>query len=386
MKVTIQNKKGLNKDVKIFIDKKTMNNYMNEKFEEIKNNVNLKGFRPGKVPKEILKRQFGKAVFSEVLDKVLKDTSTKALEENKIKPAGQPKLDLKTYGEDKDLEYILSVTELPKLDVKSIENIKFDEYSVKIDPKETEKRINEIAKKSLITEIIKNTEINKFLVNNENNEIEENLLKNLYTKLNLSKSEFENFLVQKKNYTFDEIKKKLMIDILWNDLIYFKFKDQIKIDRNKLLTKIETAALKDKKEYLLSEIIFEKTVSQNLDELIKKIESSINEIGFDNTANIYSVSDTSKFGGKIGWVDETSLSNIINQNLQNKKINEFTDVIQVGNNYLILMINDIKFTKIKIDKDEELKRLVKFETNRQLNQFSKIFFNKSKINYIINEN
>ena len=90
MKVTIQNKKGLNKDVKIFVDKKTMNNYMNEKFEEIKNNVNLKGFRPGKVPKEILKRQFGKAVFSEVLDKVLKDTSTKALEENKIKPAGQP--------------------------------------------------------------------------------------------------------------------------------------------------------------------------------------------------------------------------------------------------------------------------------------------------------
>ena len=211
-------------------------------------------------------------------------------------------------------------------------------------------------------------------------------MKNLYTKLNLSKSEFENFLIQKKNYTLDEIKKKLMIDILWNDLIYFKFKDQIKIDKNKLLTKIENAALKDKKEYLLSEIIFEKTVNQNLDELIKKIKSSINEIGFENTANIYSISDTSKFGGKIGWVDETSLSNIINQNLQNKKINEFTDVIQVGNNYLILMINDIKFTKIKIDKDEEFKKLVKFETNRQLNQFSKIFFNKSKINYIINEN
>ena len=250
----------------------------------------------------------------------------------------------------------------------------------------SEESINEIAKKSLITEIIKNTEINKFLVNNENNEIEENLLKNLYTKLNLSKSEFENFLVQKKNYTFDEIKKKLMIDILWNDLIYFKFKDQIKIDKNELLTKIESAALKDKKEYLLSEIIFEKEINQNLDELIKKIKSSINEIGFENTANIYSISDTSKFGGKIGWVDETSLSKMINQNLQNKKINEFTDVIQVGNNYLILMIEDIKFTKIKIDKDKEFKKLVKFETNRQLNQFSKIFFNKSKMNYIINEN
>ena len=146
MKVTIENKKGLNKDVKVFVDKKTMNAYMDKKYEEIKGTINLKGFRPGKVPREILKRQFGKAIFNEVLDKVLKDTSTKALEENKIKPAGQPKLDLKTYGEDKELEYILSVTELPKIEVKSIENIKFDEYSVKIDSKETDKRIQDIAK------------------------------------------------------------------------------------------------------------------------------------------------------------------------------------------------------------------------------------------------
>ncbi len=146
MKVTVENIKGLNKDIKVFVDKKTMKTYIDEKYEEIKGTVNLKGFRPGKVPKEILKRQFGKAVFNEVLDKVLKDTSTKALEENKIKPAGQPKLDLKTYGEDKDLEYVLSVTELPKVDVGSIKDIKFDEYSVKIDSKETDKRIHEIAK------------------------------------------------------------------------------------------------------------------------------------------------------------------------------------------------------------------------------------------------
>ena len=146
MKVTVENKKGLNKDIKVFVDKKTMDGYMDEKYEEIKGSVNLKGFRPGKVPREILKRQFGKAIFGEVLDKVLKDTSTKALEENKIKPAGQPKLDLKTYGEDKDLEYVISVTELPKVEVKSVENIKFDEYTVKIDEKETDKRIQEIAK------------------------------------------------------------------------------------------------------------------------------------------------------------------------------------------------------------------------------------------------
>jgi len=146
MKVTVENTKGLNKDVKVFIDKKTMNTHMNVKYEEIKNTINLKGFRPGKVPKEILKRQFGQAIFSEVLDKVLKDTSVKALEEKKIKPAGQPKLDLKIYGEDKDLEYVMSVTELPKVELKSVENIRYDEYSVKVDSSETDKRIKEIAK------------------------------------------------------------------------------------------------------------------------------------------------------------------------------------------------------------------------------------------------
>ena len=125
MKVTIQNKKGLNKDLKVFVDKKIIASYVDEKYQEVGKSVTLKGFRPGKVPKDVLKRQFGKEIFGDVLDKVLKDTSTKALEENKIKPAGQPKIDLKTFGEDKDLEYIISVTELPKVEIKSVENIKF---------------------------------------------------------------------------------------------------------------------------------------------------------------------------------------------------------------------------------------------------------------------
>ena len=146
MKVTIQNKKGLSKDLKINIDKKTMNSYMEEKYEEVKKNVVLKGFRPGKVPREVLKRQFGKAIYGEVLDKVLKDTSSKALSDNKIKPAGQPKIDLKTYGEDKDLEYIISVTEFPKVELNALEKIKVNEYSVKIENSETDKRIKEIAK------------------------------------------------------------------------------------------------------------------------------------------------------------------------------------------------------------------------------------------------
>ncbi len=146
MKVTVENKKGLQKDLKVFIDKKTISEYMDEKYDEIRKDVVLKGFRPGKVPTEILKRQFGKAVYGEVIDKVLKDTTTKALEENKIKPAGQPKIDLKSFGEGKDLEYIITVTELPNIDVSSINKIKVDDYEVKIDNTETDKRIDQIAK------------------------------------------------------------------------------------------------------------------------------------------------------------------------------------------------------------------------------------------------
>ena len=146
MKVTVENKKGLEKSIKVLVDKQTINLQLEDKFEEIKKDVVLKGFRPGKVPKEILKRQFGKAVYGEVIDKILKETTTKALENNKIKPAGQPKIDLKTFGEGKDLEYTISVTELPKIDLKNFSQIKYDEYSVKIDPKETDKRIDQIAK------------------------------------------------------------------------------------------------------------------------------------------------------------------------------------------------------------------------------------------------
>ena len=107
MKVTVQNKNGLNKDLKVLVDKKTLEKYLNEKYEEVSKTVQLKGFRPGKVPKEVLKRQFGKAIYGEVLDKVLKETTTKAITDNNIKPAGQPKIDLKSFGEDKDLELSL---------------------------------------------------------------------------------------------------------------------------------------------------------------------------------------------------------------------------------------------------------------------------------------
>ena len=146
MKVTVNSKKGLKIDLKVFIDKKIMNVHMSEKYEELKKTIALKGFRPGKVPAEILKKQFGKAIYGEVLDKVLKETSAKALEEQKIKIAGQPKIDLKTFGEEKDLEYTIQVEELPKVGIEQINNIKLTNYEVKVSDKDIQKRIAEIAK------------------------------------------------------------------------------------------------------------------------------------------------------------------------------------------------------------------------------------------------
>ena len=146
MKVTIDSKKGLMTNLRVTVDKKTINDQIIGRFEELKKTVNLKGFRPGKVPVEILKRQFGKAVYGEVLDKVLKESSTKALEDKKIKVAGQPKIDLKSHGEDKDLEYTIHVEQLPKIQTKEIKEIKITNYEIKATNIDIDKRIKDIAK------------------------------------------------------------------------------------------------------------------------------------------------------------------------------------------------------------------------------------------------
>ena len=246
-------------------------------------------------------------------------------------------------------------------------------------------KIYDLTKKSIVNEIIKKNEINKFFVLEDKDFIDSKLLDDLMKRLDLNQSEFENLLIQKKSYSLEEIKKKLKIDIFWNDLIYYKFNNQIKINKDELQNKINELKSSEKKEYLLSEIIFEKKQNQSLKEYSNKIKESINEIVFKNTANIYSVSETSKFGGKIGWVDENNLSKIIIDNLNNFKEGEQTDVIQIGNNYLILKIDEIKISKLIIDKEKELNKLIQFESNKQLSQFSKIYFNKVFVNYSINE-
>ena len=245
----------------------------------------------------------------------------------------------------------------------------------------------EIAKNSLINEIIKKKELKKFMKNEKDNPFMDEYLKNLYSKLNFnSEEEFKTKLRGNDIYSLSEIKKKINIELFWNDLIYSRFKDQVKIDEESLLSKIENLSNERKKEFFLSEIVFIKKKNSKLNDLINEIKLSINEIGFNNTANIYSISDSSKFGGKLGWVSEDSLSSIINEKLALIQNEEYTDVIKIGNNYLILKIENIRFKKLEIDKNKEIEKLIKIETNKQLNKFSKIFFDKSKINYSINEN
>ncbi len=244
-----------------------------------------------------------------------------------------------------------------------------------------------IAKTSLINEIIKKKEILKRIdLQNNVNPFLDDYLNNLYSKLNYNNiDEFENALLKQDIYNINQIKDKLNIELYWNDIIYNKYSNQIKIDKENLIKKVENLENKVKKQFFLSEIVFNKKKDLTLESLSNQIKLSINEIGFNNTANIYSISNSSKLGGKLGWVDQASLSEIIIKELEKIKENEYTDVIQIGNNYIILKIEEIKLDKIKIDKQKEIQKLVQFERNKQLNQFSRIFFDKSKINYSINE-
>ena len=146
MRVTVDSKKGLKTNLKVFVDKKTIEEKIGTRLAELSKTVNIKGFRPGKVPADVLKRQFGKAVYGEVLEKILKETSAQALEEKKIKAAGQPKLDLKSYGEGKDLNYTLEIDELPSIKLHSLDAIKFTDYEVKVTEDEAKKKIDDIAK------------------------------------------------------------------------------------------------------------------------------------------------------------------------------------------------------------------------------------------------
>ncbi len=246
--------------------------------------------------------------------------------------------------------------------------------------------ILKLSKESLIREIIKKNEIKKIFNLSLENPLANEYLKDLYTKLDFNdEKEFNEYILSSSNYSLDDIKQKIKIEIAWNELIYFKYKNQLNIDKEKLKFKIEQLDNEVIREYKLSEIVFNKKKDETLQNQIDLIKSNISEIGFNNAANIFSISDSAKFGGNIGWVDEKNLSEKLLENLKKIDIGQHTDIIQIGNNFIIIKIDEIKESNAPINKEKELAKMIKFETNKQLNQFSRIFFDKSKINYKIDE-
>lgn len=242
-------------------------------------------------------------------------------------------------------------------------------------------RIEKIAEESLIKEKIKKIELTKYFEFNQNKSILDIIIKEFYTKLSLdNEKQFEKYLGS-YDLKIEEVRTKLEIETLWNKLIFEKYKNQINIDEKELESKIlKKKELINEKIYQLSEIIFKKDNNKTIVQITEEIKKSVSEVGFKNTANIFSLSDSSKFGGNIGWVKEKNLSKKIYKEINTLKIGDLSEAIQVGNNFLILKINNIKIEKIKTDKNKELQKIIEFEKNRQLNQFSMIYFNKIQIN------
>jgi len=249
-----------------------------------------------------------------------------------------------------------------------------------------EKKLLDIAKKSITKEVIRKNEILKYKELNLQNSQINTVLEKMVNNLNFSNlQQFQNYLMS-YNVSIDEIRKKIEIENEWKNLIYAKYSKSVNIDKESLQSRIDNMSEKEFLiEYNLSEIILSKKNKNNLIEVEEKIFESINEIGFENTANLYSISDSAKVGGKIGWIRKDNLSAEVVEKLKNLKQNSYSPIIEIGNNYLILKINEIKEIPVKIDKKRELEKLIMIETSKQLDKFSNIFYNKIKLNSKISE-
>ena len=245
--------------------------------------------------------------------------------------------------------------------------------------------ILKLSKRSILQEKIKKIEIEK----NFNNPkipkgFTDQILQNVYSKIGFNNlKDFKNYLIN-NNIDFENVNNKLTIEALWNELILIKFSSKVKIDEKALRKKI-----KDNntfiKSYLLSEISFEVSNLKELDKKFQEIKKEINNNGFDFAALKYSTSPTSNLGGKLDWINENSLNKNIRAEIKDLEINNFTKPINVPGGFLILQINDIKKSKIEINIEKEFKKLENYEKNKQLNQYSKIYFNKVKKDLEISE-
>ena len=250
-----------------------------------------------------------------------------------------------------------------------------------------EEKVYNIAKNSLITEIVKMEELKKFVDLNKENNLVNVIERNLLLKKNIkSKNEFKKIL-NMRSLDYKQIKKKMLIEALWNQLIYQRNSKNIVIDKEELRKKIkgQIKGIKKKYEYNLSEIVFEEEIDKNSEEILREIKSNINSIGFENTAIMFSISNTAKNGGLIGWINELQISKQIIEKIENLNLEQISDPIKVNNSFLIIKVNQKKELKNKIDLEKELEKLINIETNRQLNNFSIIFYKRLRKNLEINE-
>ena len=249
------------------------------------------------------------------------------------------------------------------------------------------KIISKLAKDSIIREKIKETELMNYFDLNQENKYIDRIMKNFYIKLGLkNEKDFINYLESYK-LSYKDVKMKISIEAAWNDLVYKRYSNNIIINEEEIKKNIKKLINNNKQyAYSLSEIIFTSDKSENTENIYQLIKKSISEIGFKNTANIYSESDSSKHGGKIGWINEGQLSELIKKEIVKLKIDEHTRLITVPGGQIILYLNDKRQQERKLNFEEEFKKQILFEKNKQLNQFSKIYFNKIKKNSTISEN
>jgi len=248
----------------------------------------------------------------------------------------------------------------------------------------TEVKLFEIAKNSLIREKIKLIEISKLNEVSLNEEYLENIVKNIYKGIGFDdKNQFLSY-IESFNVDIKTIEKKLETEAIWNQLIYLKFKSKLKIDKKKIKEEINLNK-ETINSYLLYEIVFNVDKNENSEELFKKIKESIDENGFENTASIFSISDSSKTGGKLGWIAESSINNKILMQVSKLNKIQYTDPIRIPQGFLILNLKDKKVKYKKIDIESELATKIRTIQNQQLNQYSIIYYNKIKKDVLINE-
>ena len=246
--------------------------------------------------------------------------------------------------------------------------------------------INRYSIDSLINENIKRIEIEKRYEILQNKKMTDKIIEDIYSGLGISNiSEFEQYL-DKYNINLELVKKKISIEIAWNDYIFNKFNKSILIDEDKIRDKINKLSKQNKTEnILLSEIIFTINDNESLEIKFNNIKDSINKIGFEETAKIYSVSDSKKNGGKIGWVYKTQLSKKILNAIEKIDVGQLTEPITTPGGFILLKLNDKKDEILNIDEEEQFKKAINFEKNRQLTVYSTLQYKRVYNKSIINE-